>query len=39
MSKVKGKYLKDENGEIFSPITHMDCIVAGGGLGALNKFG
>ncbi len=32
MSKVKGKYLKDENGEIFSPITHMDCIVAGGRL-------
>lgn len=28
MSEVKGKYLKDENGEIFSPITSASSIVA-----------
>lgn len=26
MSQTKGKYLKDENGEIFSPITHSSAV-------------
>jgi hypothetical protein len=39
MSNVNGKYLRDENNNIFSPITHIDCIMSGGGLGAPNKFG
>lgn len=29
---VKQKYLKDENGEIFSPITSASSVVLGGGV-------
>ena len=28
---VKQKYLKDENGEVFSPITSADSVIVGGG--------
>lgn len=28
---VKQKYLKDENGEIFSPITSANSVMLGGG--------
>ena len=27
---VKQKYLKDENGEVFSPITSADSVIVGG---------
>lgn len=30
MSQVNGKYLKDENGNIFSPITSSDTVISGG---------
>lgn len=28
---IKQKYLKDENGEIFSPVVSADSIIVGGG--------
>lgn len=31
MSQVQGKYLRDENGNIFSPITSADSIFYMGG--------
>jgi hypothetical protein len=31
MSSVPGKYIKDENGNIFSPIVSSDSIIARGG--------
>lgn len=30
MSNVSGKYLRDENGEIFSPIVSADSVYWGG---------
>ncbi len=30
MSKVNGKYMKDENNEIFSPITSSESVIMGG---------
>jgi hypothetical protein len=35
MSQINGKYLKDENGNIISPITSADSIFYMGG--AINK--
>lgn len=29
---IKQKYLKDENGEIFSPVVSADSIIVGGGV-------
>lgn len=29
---VKQKYLKDENGEVFSPIVSTDSVITGGGV-------
>lgn len=31
MSQVNGKYIKDENNEIFSPITSSGSVIMGGG--------
>lgn len=31
MSSVPGKYIKDENGNIFSPIVSSDSVIAMGG--------
>lgn len=31
MSNVNGKYLKDENNEIFSPITSSESVIMRGG--------
>lgn len=28
---IKQKYLKDENGEIFSPVVSADSVIVGGG--------
>lgn len=30
MSQVNGKYIKDENNEIFSPITSSESVIMGG---------
>lgn len=32
MSTVKQKYLKDENGDIFSPIVGDSSVILGGGI-------
>lgn len=32
------KYLKDENGNIFSPIVNMDSIYGGGGVPYLTQY-
>lgn len=39
MSKVNGKYMKDENNEIFSPITSSESVIMGGGRTLNNLFG
>lgn len=31
MSQINGKYIKDENGNIISPITSAESVVFGGG--------
>lgn len=31
MSSVSGKYIKDENGNIFSPIVSSDSVITKGG--------
>ena len=31
MSNVNGKYLKDENNQVFSPITSSESVIMGGG--------
>ena len=31
MSQVNGKYIKDENGNIFSPIVSSDSVITKGG--------
>lgn len=33
---VKQKYLKDENGEVFSPIVSTDSVITGGGFPVRN---
>ena len=35
MSQVNGKYIKDENGNIISPITSAKSVVFGGGANKL----
>jgi len=35
---VKQKYLKDENGNIFSPITSADSVILGGGVQLRTRF-
>ena len=30
MSQINGKYLRDENNNIFSPITSSDTVISGG---------
>lgn len=30
MSNVNGKYLKDENNQVFSPITSSESVIMGG---------
>ena len=37
MSTVQSKYLKDENGEVFSPVTSDTSVMLNGG-SSLNEF-
>lgn len=35
---IKQKYLKDENGEIFSPVVSADSVIVGGGVSLTESF-